>query len=163
MLELDAYIADGKIQEPYKLKLIQDYLHQQDGRKVWIRLAKPKRTTLANRYYWAIVKRWCDFLRCAGHSGDVRVYDAKTGEQIGGVSLEQYYHETWKSRYLGAMIYDDDSGDVVRVRSTTDLNRQEFFDYCEQVKNDPEVLASGCEFKTLDQYRYERGESHAEW
>lgn len=80
---------------------------------------KPKRSTLANRYYWEIL--------------------SQAGDQSGHTKDELHALMRWK--FLGANLTEVMGNTMNLLPSTTDLNTKEFSEYVKQVET--YILESG--------------------
>jgi hypothetical protein len=80
---------------------------------------RARRTDTQNRYYWpCVVQPFADFLRGQG--------ETITDEQA---------HDLMKAKFLTVTVTNSGTGEVIgeRVRSTTELNVDEFSEYLEKV------------------------------
>jgi hypothetical protein len=79
---------------------------------------RARRTDTQNRYYWpCVVQPFADFLRGQG--------ETITDEQA---------HDLMKAKFLTVTVTNSGTGEVIgdRVRSTTELNVEEFSEYLEK-------------------------------
>jgi hypothetical protein len=94
---------------------------------VEITVRKPKRSSLANRYYWGVVL------------ATIRRAALESGQTVSSDALHGYF----KSRYLDPDVTVVASFPIVTY-SSKDLDSTSFFDYVENIRHDPVVMALGC-------------------
>lgn len=108
-------------------RLIADELKLYAGRDVEIRLSRPARSSQANRYYWGCVL------------AAVRKAAMESGQAVSAEALHGYF----KTKYLDPDV-STVAGVPMVVYTTTQLDSTQFFEYVENIRNDPVVLSLGC-------------------
>lgn len=104
---------------PEKHQLLERLRSLQGEYRVDILRHRKRRSDRQNRYYWpCFVQVFGDFLRAQG-------------EEI----TDDEVHTLFKAKFLRTTVVNRDTGEVVgqKIRSTTDLDTEEFNDYLENV------------------------------
>jgi hypothetical protein len=106
--------------KPAEKQTVLQFIRNLSGpHRVEIVRYRARRTDLQNRYYWpCVVQPFADFLRGQG--------ETITDEQA---------HDLMKAKFLTVTVTNSGTGEVIgdRVRSTTELNVDEFSEYLEKV------------------------------
>ena len=139
-LEIITEVRDNTI-PTYRKEQIKSYLALYEGTDVCIRIGKPKRSTLANSYYWGLV---IEPIRIA--MIDAGIGFIGTPDGISALSPEAL-HEFFKRKYLPARVAEVFGEPVSLTGSTTALDSTEFFYYVEAIKYNEQVLQLGIQFQ----------------
>lgn len=161
-LEMFGYCDEqGKIKDEFLRELLMQKFREfgMKGQEFMIELGLPKRTTVANRYYWA------------GVLGSIR-----DGLQDGGIDVTcEGLHEMYKRKYTkpkirksyrpldrSGCILSDDSIDTAehvswelieeKYYSSAKMNKSQFYEYVEKIIHDDLVIRAGIQIDTPEQY-----------
>ncbi len=115
-MKFPAQITDGKLQADQNA--IREWVSRKRDGNYIIDIDKDVRSTSDNRYYWGVVvKMFSDRLIELGNQDAIPVHT----------------HELLKQKFNPTIIIINDEENKVG-KTTTKLNEQEFYDYCQRIK-----------------------------
>ena len=133
---------DGKIPKKHS-EHVRDHLKLYADGDVRIRLSRPKRTSRANRFYWAGI---ISPIRLAMIEAGIGFME--TNEGIKAVTADAI-HRYFKWNYLDPQIEVVFGEDFTYEPTTTTLDQTAFSDYIEHIKSDPQVRQLGVVFEDV--------------
>lgn len=136
--------SEGRLPD-YRQKQIDAYLKRlYPHRQVSVRYGEPTRTSRANAFYWGVV---LDLIRKAmNEAGYAFLLVRGETQPITSEAL----HAHFKARYLPVQTAVIFGRDATLEPTTTILDKTQFFDYVEAIKNDEDVLLLGIDFPEPD-------------
>lgn len=117
--KISGWIEKGKLFLSNRLRMVEDLSNFPDCDVLIIIKKKGKRSSQANRYYWGVIIK----------EATIRM------KQLGNNVTEDDMHEGFKRIFNPAM-HVNAHGVLIEGfgSSTTELNKEEFFEYCDNIR-----------------------------
>lgn len=117
--KISGWIEKGKLFLSNRLRLTEDLTGFPDCDVIIIIKKKGKRSSQANRYYWGVIIK----------EATIRI------RQLGNRVNEDVVHEFFKMKFNQEMVVNADGVLIEGFGgSTTELNKEEFFEYCTNIR-----------------------------
>jgi hypothetical protein len=117
-IETNGYIADGRLVIQNRMRFDQDIKSHPDADVIITIRNKGKRTSAQNSYYWAVVVK------------EVMLRFRQLGHDVNDDNV----HEFLKGKFNTKKVANQHGELAEMPYSTTELNKEEFSNYCEMIK-----------------------------